>query len=83
MLAHEIGHWKKKHIMKQLIAIEAAAGLFLFIAYLLLSWPPLYGAFGFPQGKSSSSGSFWSASCCGPFSSFSRPPDPPFPADMK
>jgi STE24 endopeptidase len=50
VLAHEIGHWKKKHIMKQLIAIEAAAGLFLFIAYLLLSWPPLYGAFGFPQG---------------------------------
>jgi len=47
ILAHEIGHWKKKHIMKQLVFMEAASLVTLYIVYRLIEWPPLYGAFGF------------------------------------
>ncbi len=45
VLAHEIGHWKKKHVLKQLIFAIAAALALLYLAYLVLGWPPLYGAF--------------------------------------
>ncbi|SEM66193.1 STE24 endopeptidase [Syntrophus gentianae] len=49
VLAHEIGHWKKRHILKQLIFMEIASlGLF-YLFSLLLSWPLLYATFGFPQ----------------------------------
>lgn len=49
ILAHEIGHWKKKHIMKQLIFMEAASLATLFLAYHLLDWAMLYRTFGFGQ----------------------------------
>ena len=45
VLAHEIGHWKKKHVLKQLIFAIAAALVLLYLTYLVLAWPPLYGAF--------------------------------------
>ncbi|HOU50313.1 MAG: M48 family metallopeptidase [Smithella sp.] len=49
VLAHEIGHWKKKHIMKQLIFMIAASFVGFYLVYLLVNWPPLYGAFGLQQ----------------------------------
>ncbi|HNY50864.1 MAG TPA: M48 family metallopeptidase [Smithella sp.] len=49
VLAHEIGHWKKKHIMKQLILMIAASFVGFYLVYLLVNWPPLYGAFGLQQ----------------------------------
>ncbi len=49
VLAHELGHWKKKHILKQLILIEAASLLGFFISAQLLNWPYLYRTFGFPE----------------------------------
>ncbi|MFA5321226.1 MAG: M48 family metallopeptidase [Smithella sp.] len=49
VLAHEIGHWKKKHILKQLIFMIAASCVGLYLVYLLVNWPPLYGAFGLKQ----------------------------------
>ena len=49
VLAHEIGHWKKKHIRKRLIAMEILSLGFFYLAYLLLDWNTLYGAFGFTK----------------------------------
>ncbi len=46
MLAHEIGHWKKKHILKQLIFMVVASLIGLYFIYLVVNWPPLYRAFG-------------------------------------
>jgi STE24 endopeptidase len=46
VLAHEIGHWKKKHILKQLIFMIAASLVLLYFIYLIVNWPPLYSAFG-------------------------------------
>jgi len=46
VLAHEIGHWKKKHILKQLIFMIAASLVVLYFTYLIVNWPPLYSTFG-------------------------------------
>jgi STE24 endopeptidase len=49
VLAHEIGHWKKKHVLKQLVLIEvfSLAGFYLFSR--LLPWPLIYQTFGLPE----------------------------------
>jgi len=49
VLAHEIGHWKKKHILKQLIFMELASLGVFYLFSLLLNWPLLYFTFGFPE----------------------------------
>jgi STE24 endopeptidase len=49
VLAHEIGHWKKKHILKQLIAMIALSLVGFYLIYLMVNWPPLYGAFGLQE----------------------------------
>ena len=46
VLAHEIGHWKKKHILKQLIFMIVASLIGLYFVYLIVNWPPLYSTFG-------------------------------------
>jgi STE24 endopeptidase len=46
VLAHEIGHWKKKHILKQLIFMIVASLAILYFTYLIVNWPPLYSTFG-------------------------------------
>lgn len=46
VLAHEIGHRQRKHILKQLIFLGTASLVILYIAWRLLYWPPLYHAFG-------------------------------------
>jgi len=48
ILAHEIGHWKKRHILKQLFFTELTALGILYLFSLLLDWPLLYSTFGFP-----------------------------------
>jgi STE24 endopeptidase len=45
VLAHEIGHWKKKHILKQLIFMIGASLVLLYLAYLVVGIPILYSAF--------------------------------------
>ena len=45
VLAHEVGHWKKKHIVKQLVFAIGAALALLYLSYLVIDWPVLYGAF--------------------------------------
>jgi len=49
VLAHEIGHWKKRHILKQLVFTEIASLATLYLVYRLVEWPRLYHTFGFEQ----------------------------------
>jgi STE24 endopeptidase len=41
VLAHEVGHWKKRHVLKGLILSEALALFGLFLAYRIVSWDGL------------------------------------------
>ncbi len=45
VLAHEMGHNKKKHIVKQLILGFVLTGLGFFILSELMKWPELYSVF--------------------------------------
>ena len=49
VLAHETGHWIKKHIIKQLILLEILSLIGLFIVAKLLNWHLIYQTFGFPE----------------------------------
>jgi STE24 endopeptidase len=49
VLAHEAGHWMKKHTIKQLIMVEILSLIGLFILAKLLRWPLLYQTFGFEE----------------------------------
>jgi STE24 endopeptidase len=48
VLAHEIGHWKKKHVLKQLIVVEILSLVGFYLFSLLLPWPFVYQTFGLP-----------------------------------
>lgn len=45
VLAHEIGHYKRKHVLKTLVISAALTLLGSYVLSLLLDWPPLYQAF--------------------------------------
>ena len=47
VLAHEIGHWKRKHLLKQLVPLELLSLAGLYLVARLLDWPLLYQTFGF------------------------------------
>ena len=49
IFAHEIGHYKHKHVLKNLILSTVFSLISLFLAYLLINNPGLYRAFGFSQ----------------------------------
>jgi STE24 endopeptidase len=49
ILAHEIGHWKKRHVLKQIISLELLALVILFVIFVLIAWPLLYRTFGFAE----------------------------------
>ncbi len=49
VLAHEIGHWRGRHILKQLIFMEAASFFALWLASQAVAWPLLYETFGFAK----------------------------------
>ena len=49
VLAHEIGHWKKKHILKQLLVMEVLSLVAFYVVAQLLNWPLLYRTFGFSE----------------------------------
>jgi STE24 endopeptidase len=51
VLAHEAGHFKKRHVLKQLVLFEGFALCGFYLTYLLIGWPPLYQAFGFAGPK--------------------------------
>ncbi len=51
VLAHEVGHWKKRHIFKRLAATELIALLGAWLAYRLLEWGGLPGLLGLSQAS--------------------------------
>jgi STE24 endopeptidase len=51
VLAHEVGHWKKKHVLKRIVLTELVALGTFFLAYKLLAWDGLPGVIGLEQGS--------------------------------
>ncbi|MFO7568820.1 MAG: M48 family metallopeptidase [Smithellaceae bacterium] len=49
VLAHEIGHWKKKHILKQLTLMIFVSLVLFYAVFRVTDWPLLYSAFGIGQ----------------------------------
>ena len=49
VLAHEIGHWKKKHLQKQLVLAELLSLAGLYVVAKLLDLPMIYQTFGFEK----------------------------------
>jgi STE24 endopeptidase len=52
VLAHEIGHWRKRHILKQLILMEVLSLVVFYLISRFVEWPYLYQTFGFAQNLS-------------------------------
>jgi len=52
VLAHEVGHWKKRHLHKNLLLVSLASLLLFYAASGLLKWPTMYQTFGFDHGVS-------------------------------
>jgi len=46
VLAHEMGHYKQKHILKMLLVGIAQAGLMFYLLSWFISYPALFAAFG-------------------------------------
>ena len=46
VLAHEVGHWKKRHVLKRIVLTEAMAFCGLFLAFRMLTWRGLPGLVG-------------------------------------
>ena len=72
ILAHEAGHWMKKHIIKQLIFLEIIFLVSLFIVAELLDWQLIYRTFGF-QEQVKYAGLFIVPVVLSPFGYFLRP----------
>jgi STE24 endopeptidase len=49
VLAHEVGHWKKRHILKRLILTEVTAFCGLCLAYFLVQREDLPGLLGYDE----------------------------------
>jgi STE24 endopeptidase len=51
ILAHEIGHEKRKHVQKATVASIAFSFLIFWVMSLMMKWQSLYAAFGFAQAS--------------------------------
>ncbi len=51
VLSHEIGHFKKKHILKQLLIFELSMLGAFYVIYRTIGWNALYSTFGFSGVK--------------------------------
>ncbi len=49
VLAHEVGHWKKRHVLKKILITEALAFAGFFLAFSVLQWEGLPGLLGLGQ----------------------------------
>lgn len=49
ILAHEVGHWKKKHLLKQIILLELLSLAVFYAVAKFLDWRLLYQTFGFQE----------------------------------
>jgi STE24 endopeptidase len=46
VLAHEVGHFKKKHVLQQFILAQVSLFLAFWLASFCLTWPALFATFG-------------------------------------
>lgn len=51
VLAHELGHWKSGHVIKNIIIMQAHLFLMFTAFGYLFRYEPFYEALGFPRGK--------------------------------
>lgn len=72
VLAHEIGHWKKRHLLKQLLFVELMSLAIFYGIYRLLGWTMLYHTFGFAQ-PNPYVGLFLLSALSGPVAFFLKP----------
>jgi STE24 endopeptidase len=72
VVAHEAGHWKKRHVLKQILLLEGLAFLAFWLVARLMAWPELLRAFGF-QDSSLYLGLFAAAALMSPAGFFLRP----------
>jgi STE24 endopeptidase len=72
VLAHEAGHWKKKHTLKQLIVLEVLSLIGLYLVARVLNWPFMYQTFGFGDPVAYV-GLFLVGTLMGPLGYFLRP----------
>jgi STE24 endopeptidase len=49
VLAHEVGHYRKKHVLKQLIIFALFSLIAFYATWLLIQWPLLFTTFGFSR----------------------------------
>jgi len=49
IIAHEVGHWKRKHIYKELVFVQMLSLIGLYLFAKLLNWPLIYQTFGFQE----------------------------------
>jgi STE24 endopeptidase len=49
VLAHEAGHWKKKHLLRMLVLLEILSFISFYAVAKFLNWPLLYQTFGFQE----------------------------------
>jgi STE24 endopeptidase len=49
ILAHEVGHWKKKHLLKQVLPLELLSLAGFYVVAKFLDWQLLYQTFGFQE----------------------------------
>ncbi len=49
VLAHEAGHWKKRHVLRMLIIVEILSLVSFYVVARLLHWPLLHETFGFDR----------------------------------
>ncbi len=47
VLAHEAGHYRKKHVLKQLLIFASLSLAAFYATWLLIQWPLLFSTFGF------------------------------------
>lgn len=47
VLAHEIGHFKKNHIKKQILMVGISSIILLYLASAIIKWGTIYQSFGF------------------------------------
>ncbi len=51
VLAHEAGHWKKRHVLKSIVLSETLAFVGIFLAYRLIAWNRLPGLVDLPSAS--------------------------------
>jgi STE24 endopeptidase len=49
ILAHEVAHWKKGHVIKNLLLVSLISFFLFYATSRVLRWPTVYEAFGFDQ----------------------------------